>query len=99
MTELTAPWIWFDAGRDTNVFARARKILELDAIPETASFRITCSGHYRLWINGEPAALHGSFTVHEETVFQKRTETDITGFVRFGADNSIESSARHYTLQ
>ncbi len=53
---LKAPWIWFDAGRERNVFARGRRAFDLEEVPERAALRITCSGFYRLWVNGRYAA-------------------------------------------
>jgi len=50
--DLTAKWIWFEADRQTDVFARARRAFDLPEAPGSAELLITCSGHYRLWVNG-----------------------------------------------
>jgi len=44
---------------------------------------------YRVWVNGEPVALHGSFTVHEETVWLNQTVTDLTEHIVPGQSNLI----------
>ncbi len=44
---------------------------------------------YRLWINGKSVARYGSFTDHSQTVFQIKTETDITRHLTFGGDNQL----------
>ena len=50
---LTARWIWLKTDRDTELFVRARRPFELTEAPHEATVRITCSGLYRLWINGK----------------------------------------------
>jgi hypothetical protein len=55
MDALSANWVWLDDAPDENVFARARRTFTLDSIPDAATVRITCSGLYRLWVNGRPA--------------------------------------------
>lgn len=55
-TPLTADWIWFDAPYHEDVFARARRRFTLDQVPASAVLRITCSGHYLLWVNGTDVA-------------------------------------------
>ena len=52
MHGLAAKWIWFDAGRETAVFARARRVFELGSVPKEVELKITCSGHYKLFVNG-----------------------------------------------
>jgi len=52
MSGLSARWVWLPTQRKEDVFARARRVFELDAAPSDATLRITCSGHYRLWVNG-----------------------------------------------
>lgn len=47
--------VWFDTGQVKNVFARARRVIDLSSRPERAEIRIATSGLYRLWINGRPA--------------------------------------------
>ena len=42
---------------------------------------------YRLWINGEPVAVYGSFTDHDKTVFMIQTETDLTNHLKYGGKN------------
>lgn len=42
---------------------------------------------YKLYINGEFVARHGSFTEHSETVFMTKTETDITDYITPGKEH------------
>jgi hypothetical protein len=89
---LPAASMWESHGYHYDGMAWYRRKLPIDKDDQGAKVTIVAEGvddAYCLWINGKPAALHGSFTVHEETVFQKQTETDITEFVIFGEDNSI----------
>lgn len=44
---------------------------------------------YQLWINGQSVAFYGSFTEHSKTVFQTKTETDLTNFLLIGQDNEM----------
>lgn len=81
--ELNAPWIWFEPGRETNVFARARRTFELDQLPEKAELRITCSGLYRLWVNGRYA---GRGPVRSLPHKKRYDILDVTPFLREGGN-------------
>jgi alpha-L-rhamnosidase len=47
--------IW-STNRDREMFLRARRSFDLDGIKGVYQVRLTCSGRYRLWINGEPVS-------------------------------------------
>lgn len=44
---------------------------------------------YTVWVNGVAVATHGSFTVHEETVWQMQTTTDLTEYLKPGESNLL----------
>jgi hypothetical protein len=69
-------------------------VKEIDVPENWADGRITLVADgiddaYTVWINGEPVETHGSFTVHEETVWLKQTTTDLTGVLVPGEVNTI----------
>jgi hypothetical protein len=65
------------------------------AIPEEwagGRVKLVCEGvddAYAVWVNGQRIAQHGSFTVHEETVWLQQTVTDITAALKPGEENLI----------
>lgn len=69
-------------------------IRELD-VPENwagGKLRLVAEGiddAYTVWVNGVAVATHGSFTVHEETVWLQQTVTDLTGYLIPGEMNTL----------
>jgi len=84
--------IWFETQQRENVFARARRRFVLPSRPERAELRVTCSGRYRLWINGAAAGrgpAHGG-------VRKRRYDTlDVTELLRAGG-NVIAVQTIHF---
>jgi hypothetical protein len=92
MSKLTARWMWFDTDRTEEVFARARRSFELDEVPPDAAARITCSGHYRLFVNGSFAG-RGPARSNPQ---KKRYDTlDVAPFLRTGR-NVLAVQLIHY---
>jgi len=78
---LDARWIWLEADRDRPVFARARRSFRADVQPERAQIAITCSGHYRLHVNGTPV---GRGPAHASLAMKYYDVIDLTPLIRPG---------------
>ncbi len=89
---LTAPWVWFDAGRQENIFARARRSFQLQRVPPSAQLRITCSGLYRLWINGTYA---GRGPVRSIPHKKRYDVLDVSALLRTGS-NALAVQVIHF---
>ncbi len=87
-----ASWIWFETDETENVFVRARRKFTIETVPTEAVLRITCSGHYRLWVNGTFAGRGPA----RPTVRKKRYDVlDISPLLRQGA-NVLAVHLIHY---
>lgn len=87
-----ASWIWFETDETQNVFVRARRKFTIETVPTEAVLRITCSGHYRLWVNGTFAGRGPA----RPTVRKKRYDVlDISPLLRQGA-NVLAVHLIHY---
>ena len=92
MEDLSAGWIWFETNETQNIFARARRKFTLESVPDEAILRITCSGHYRLWVNGSFAGRGPS----RPTILKSRYDIlDISSFLREG-ENILAVHLVHY---
>ncbi|MCC7478479.1 hypothetical protein IT575_08455 [bacterium] len=86
------PAWWEQWGISYDGMAWYRTTVDAPADWNDATIRLICDGvddGYVVWINGQRVALHGSFTDHEATVFQKQTVTDITQYLKPGEANTI----------
>jgi len=83
---------WESQGYSYDGMAWYRKWVTIPADWEGGSVKLIAEGiddAYQVWVNGEPVALHGSFTVHEESVWLVQTVTDLTDYLRPGESNLI----------
>ncbi len=88
----TLPAWWEQWGINYDGMAWYRTTVDAPADWADATVRLICDGvddGYVVWVNGQRVALHGSFTDHEATVFQKQTVTDITQYLKPGEQNTI----------
>lgn len=83
---------WESQGFSYDGMAWYRKWVDIPEDWESGSVKLIAEGiddAYRVWVNGEPVALHGSFTKHEETVWLVQTVSDLTEHLRPGEPNLI----------
>ena len=75
MEDLSAGWIWFETDETQDIFARARRKFSLESVTDEAILRITCSGHYRLYVKADiPQNAEVEFLV--PSGFEGRTDYD-----------------------
>ena len=87
---IQAARIWEGQGYSYDGMAWYRKWVQIPAGFRGRKVRLVAEGvddAYRLWINGEPVAVYGSFTDHDKTVFMIQTETDLTNHLKYGGKN------------
>ena len=83
---------WESQGHSYDGMAWYRKWVEIPEDWAGGAIKLVAEGiddAYRVWVNGEPVALHGSFTVHEESVWLQQTVTDLTAAIIPGQENLI----------
>ena len=80
---LQSNWIWFETELREGVFACCRKTFELDAPPSHGLIAITCSGRYRLFVNG--MALGGG-PAHASPAYKKVDAWDVRDRLRAGCN-------------
>ncbi|MCH7472718.1 hypothetical protein IIA79_07200 [bacterium] len=83
---------WEAQGYAYDGMAWYRRVIEVPADWEGAVLRLIADGvddAYTVWVNGEAVATHGSFTVHEETIWLKQTVTGLTGYLIPGESNTL----------
>ncbi|MCF8239895.1 MAG: hypothetical protein K9J16_00810 [Melioribacteraceae bacterium] len=89
---INAASIWENQGYRYDGMAWYRKVIDLPENVKDKNVTLVAEGvddAYRLFINGNYAAMHGSFTDHNETVFVTKTETDITEFIQPGKNTIV----------
>ncbi|TSA33733.1 MAG: hypothetical protein D4R65_07300 [Verrucomicrobiaceae bacterium] len=74
------------------VFLRARKSFRANRDASPCILRITCSGRYRLWLNGVPIL---SGPAHSGTAVKRVDEFDLSGHLREG-DNLLAVQLIHF---
>ncbi|MEI6036253.1 MAG: hypothetical protein WCS65_18455, partial [Verrucomicrobiae bacterium] len=78
--------IWLGGPEKSDeVFLRARKSFSASRGGLPCILRVTCSGRYRLWLNGEPVACGPA---HSGTAVRRVDEIEVGGHLREG-DNLI----------
>ena len=83
---------WEALGYSYNGMGWYRKRLDIPADWAGGKVRLIAEGiddAYTVWVNGQQVQTHGSFTVHEETVWLVQTVTDLTGYLVPGKENTI----------
>lgn len=83
---------WESQGYDYDGMAWYRRFIDVPEDWAGGRIRLVAEGvddAYTVWVNGQAAATHGSFTDHEQTVWLKQTVTDITDYVRPGERNFL----------
>jgi hypothetical protein len=83
---------WEALGYDYDGMAWYRKQIDVPAGWAGLKVRLIAEGvddAYTVWVNGKAVQTHGSFTVHEETVWLKQTVTDLTGYLKPGERNTL----------
>ncbi|MBN2080863.1 hypothetical protein JW859_01525 [bacterium] len=83
---------WESQGYSYDGMAWYRKWVEIPADWTGSRVKLVAEGiddAYTVWVDGEAVATHGSFTDHEQTVWQMQTTTDITDYITPGASNLI----------
>lgn len=83
--------IW-TRSRDDEMFVRARRNFELLEISGPYQVKVTCSGRYRLWINGVSVARGPA---HSGTDVKRVDELDVTRFLQAGR-NQIAVQLTHF---
>jgi sialate O-acetylesterase len=89
---LQAGILWENQGYSYDGMAWYRRQLDVPAEWRGKKIVLVAEGvddAYQLWINGKPIAFYGSFTDHSKTVFQIKTETDLTDYLVPGEKNTI----------
>jgi hypothetical protein len=89
---LQAGRLWENQGFSYDGMAWYRRQLEVPIDWKEKKIVLVAEGvddAYQLWINGKSVAFYGSFTDHSKTVFQIKTETNLTDYLVFGKKNSI----------
>jgi hypothetical protein len=89
---LQAGRLWENQGYSYDGMAWYRRQLEVPADWQGKKMVLVAEGvddAYRLWINGKAIAFYGSFTEHAKTVFQIKTETDLSEYLIPGEKNLI----------
>jgi alpha-L-rhamnosidase len=85
--------IWLeDSEKADEVFLRARKSFRANRDGSPCILRVTCSGRYRLWLNGEPVA---SGPAHSGTAVRRVDEIEVSGHLREG-ENLIAVQLIHF---
>ena len=86
--------IWINKEQEhEEIFLRARKSFSLAHVPENCRLKITCSGIYKLWINGAPV-VHGP--AHSGTQVKRVDELDVSKWLRTG-NNLITVRSIHFS--
>jgi hypothetical protein len=83
---------WESEGYSYDGMAWYRTEVDIPAEWDGARVKLIAEGiddAYVVWVNGEAVAKHGSFTVHEETVWQLQTESDISDYIIPGENNTL----------
>jgi len=83
---------WEALGYDYDGMAWYRKQIDVPADWAGLKLRLIAEGvddAYTVWVNGQAVQTHGSFTVHEESVWLKQTVTDLTGYLKLGERNTL----------
>jgi hypothetical protein len=83
---------WERLGYSYDGMAWYRRWIEVPEDWTGANVRLIADGiddAYTVWVNGSEVNTHGSFTVHEETVWLKQTVTDLTGYLVPGEANLL----------
>jgi len=78
--------------KSEEVFLRARKAFRANRDGSPCILRVTCSGRYRLWLNGEPVS---SGPAHSGTAVRRVDEIEVSGNLREG-DNLIAVQLIHF---
>jgi hypothetical protein len=79
-------------GKDYDGMGWYRRRVSIPADWAGGKVRLVCEGvddAYVVWVNGRKVGSHGSFTDHDQTVWQQETLTDITAALKPGQDNTI----------
>ncbi len=102
-------WIWRDRGApfpistflantdpklDANLFVQFRRSFRLDAVPGTATLRISVDGRYKLYVNGE---FVGRGPARCDPQFQYYDEHDVAPHLRAG-ENTVAVLAHSYGM-
>ncbi len=77
---------------ESEMFMRIRKAFRLQELSGSYWMRLTCSGRYRLWINGVAVARGPA---HSGTDVQRVDELDVTAFLKIGL-NRIAVQLIHF---
>ena len=85
--------IWIAEKQDeSEIFLRARKAFDVECPDGPYVLRLTCSGRYRLWMNGE-YVLRGP--AHSGTQVKRVDELDVSGYLKSGV-NRIAVQLIHF---